>query len=145
MKIKEIRELTTEELLNKIEELKEELFNLRFANATGNLEKPSRIKEIRKTIARIKMVIRERDENKRKEIVGIVISDKNDKTITVKVETYRKHPLYNKRVKSSKKYTAHDELNKAKVGDKVRIVETRPLSKTKRYELVEIVEEAIIL
>ena len=84
-------------------------------------------------------------ENKRKEIVGIVISDKNDKTITVKVETYRKQPLYNKRVKSSKKYTAHDELNKAKVGDKVRIVETRPLSKTKRYELVEIVEEAIIL
>ena len=63
MKIKEIRELTTEELLNKIEELKEELFNLRFANATGNLEKPSRIKEIRKTIARIKMVIREREIN----------------------------------------------------------------------------------
>ena len=61
MKIKEIRELTTEELLNKIEELKEELFNLRFANATGNLEKPSRIKVIRKTIARIKMVIRERE------------------------------------------------------------------------------------
>ena len=66
MKIKEIRELTTEELLNKIEELKEELFNLRFANATGNLEKPSRIKEIRKTIARIKMVIREREINRRK-------------------------------------------------------------------------------
>ena len=63
MKIKEIRELTTEELLNKIEELKEELFNLRFANATGNLEKPSRIHEIRKTIARIKMVIREREIN----------------------------------------------------------------------------------
>lgn len=63
MKIKEIIELTTEELLNKIEELKEELFNLRFANATGNLEKPSRIKEIRKTIARIKMVIREREIN----------------------------------------------------------------------------------
>ena len=65
MKISEIRELTTEELTNKIEEYKEELFNLRFANATGNLEKPSRIKEIRKTIARIKMVIRERElENK---------------------------------------------------------------------------------
>ena len=63
MKIKEIRELTTEELLNKMEELKEELFNLRFANATGNLEKPSRINEIRKTIARIKMVIREREIN----------------------------------------------------------------------------------
>ncbi len=61
MKISEIRELTTEELTKKIEELKEELFNLRFANATGNLEKPSRVKEIRKTIARIKMVIRERE------------------------------------------------------------------------------------
>ena len=61
MKISEIRELTTEELTKKIEELKEELFNLRFANATGNLEKPSRIKEIRKTIARIKMVIRQRE------------------------------------------------------------------------------------
>lgn len=84
-------------------------------------------------------------EKKRKELIGIVTSDKNDKTITVTISTYRKHPLYNKRVKYSKKYTAHDELNKAKVGDKVRIVETRPLSKTKRYELVEIVEEAIIL
>ena len=84
-------------------------------------------------------------QKKRKELIGIVVSDKNDKTITVKTETYRKHPLYNKRVKDSKKYTAHDEFNKAKVGDKVRIVETRPLSKSKRYELVEIVEEAIIL
>lgn len=61
MKINEIRELTTEELNKKLEELKEELFNLRFASATGNLEKPSRIREIRKTIARIKMVIRERE------------------------------------------------------------------------------------
>ena len=84
-------------------------------------------------------------ESKKKEIVGIVVSDKNDKTITVREETYRKHPLYGKRVKVSKKYTAHDEANKAKVGDKVRIPETRPLSKMKRYELVEIVEEAIVL
>ena len=65
MKISEIRELTTEELVKKQEELKEELFNLRFASATGNLEKPSKIKEARKTIARIKMIIREREiENK---------------------------------------------------------------------------------
>ena len=84
-------------------------------------------------------------ESKKKEIVGIVVSDKNDKTITVREETYQKHPLYGKRVKVSKKYTAHDEANKAKVGDKVRIAETRPLSKMKRYELVEIIEEAIIL
>ena len=60
MKIKEIRELTTEELLNKIEELKEELFNLRFANATGNLEKPSRIHELRKDVARMKTILAER-------------------------------------------------------------------------------------
>ena len=65
MKAKELRELTTEELLKKVEELKAELYNLRFANATGNLEKPSKIKEDRKTIARIKMIISEREkENK---------------------------------------------------------------------------------
>ena len=84
-------------------------------------------------------------EHKHKEIIGTVTSAANDKTITVTVETYKKSPLYGKRVKSSKKYTAHDEENKAKVGDRVRIVETRPISKTKRYKLVEIVEEAIIL
>ena len=80
-----------------------------------------------------------------RELVGKVVSAKNDKTITVLVETHKKHPLYGKRVKYSKKYTAHDEKNEAKIGDKVRIVETRPLSKMKRYRLVEIVEKAIIL
>jgi len=84
-------------------------------------------------------------ENKHKGLVGTVTSAANDKTITVTVETYKKSPLYGKRIKSSKKYRAHDEENKAKVGDRVRIVETRPISKTKRYKLVEIVEEAIIL
>ena len=78
-------------------------------------------------------------------IVGTVVSDKTDKTITVLVETYRKDPLYGKRVKYSKKYAAHDENNEAKVGDKVRIVETRPLSRTKHFRLVEIIEKAIIL
>ena len=83
-------------------------------------------------------------EKKKRELIGVVVSDKADKTITVKVETYKKDPLYNKRVKYSKKYTAHDENNTAKVGDKVRLVATRPLSKTKRYELAEIIEKAII-
>ena len=81
----------------------------------------------------------------KKELIGTVVSNSADKTITVKVETYRKHPLYGKRVKHSKKYAAHDENNIAKIGDKVRIVETRPLSKTKKFKLVEVVEEAIIL
>ena len=84
-------------------------------------------------------------EKRKQELVGKVVSDKNDKTITVLVETYKKDPLYGKRVKSSKKYTAHDEKNEAKVGDTVRIVETRPLSKSKHFRLVEIVEKAIIL
>lgn len=83
--------------------------------------------------------------NKRNQIYGRVISDKNDKTITVVVETYREDPLYGKRIKYTKKYRAHDEENKAKIGDKVLIEETRPLSKTKSYKLVSIVEEAIIL
>ena len=79
------------------------------------------------------------------ELVGKVVSDKTDKTITVLVETYKKDPLYGKRVKSSKKYAVHDEKNSAKVGDTVRIVETRPLSKTKYFSLKEIVKEAVIL
>ena len=85
------------------------------------------------------------NENVKRELIGVVVSDKADKTITVKVETYKKDPIYKKRIKYSKKYTAHDEKNLAKVGDKVRLVATRPLSKTKRYELVEIIEKAIVL
>ena len=85
------------------------------------------------------------EETKRMSLVGKVVSAKNDKTITVLVETYKKHPLYGKRVKYSKKYTAHDAENKAKEGDTVRIRSTRPLSKTKRYELVEVLIEAVIL
>ena len=84
-------------------------------------------------------------ETKRTELKGVVVSAKCDKTITVLVETYKNHPLYGKRVKYSKKYKAHDEENVAKEGYTVRIASTRPLSKTKRYELVEVVEKAVIL
>lgn len=82
---------------------------------------------------------------KRPELIGKVVSATNNKTITVLVETSKPHPLYNKRVKYSKKYAAHDEENKAKVGDTVKIRMTKPLSKTKRYELVEILVRAVIL
>jgi small subunit ribosomal protein S17 len=82
---------------------------------------------------------------KRQELVGKVVSAKNNKTITVLVETYKKHPLYGKRVKYSKKYAVHDENNTAKVGDTVKIRSTRPLSKTKRFELVEVLIDAVIL
>ena len=84
-------------------------------------------------------------ETKRAELIGKVVSAKCDKTITVLVETYKNHPLSGKRVKYSKKYVAHDENNVAKEGDTVRIAATRPLSKTKRFELVKVVEEAVIL
>jgi small subunit ribosomal protein S17 len=85
------------------------------------------------------------ERNQRKVYTGRVVSDKMDKTITVVVETYKTHKLYGKRVRYSKKYKAHDELNTAKVGDIVKIMETRPLSATKRFRLVEIVEEAVII
>ena len=81
----------------------------------------------------------------KQELVGKVVSDKTDKTITVLVETHKKHPLYGKRVKYSKKYAAHDEKNEAKIGDTVRIRMTKPISKTKRYELVSVIEKAVIL
>ena len=84
-------------------------------------------------------------ERTKKTFSGRVVSDKTDKTITVLIESYKVHPLYGKRVKYSKKYAAHDENNQAKVGDIVRVVATKPLSKTKRFSLVEIVEEAVIL
>ena len=84
-------------------------------------------------------------EKRTQELVGKVVSASSDKTITVLVETYKKDTLYGKSVKYSKKYAAHDEKNEASVGDTVRIIETRPLSKTKHFRLVEIVEKAIIL
>ena len=81
-------------------------------------------------------------EKVRKFFTGNVVSDANDKTITVLVTTYKKHPLYGKRVISSKKFRAHDEKNEAKNGDVVKITECRPLSATKRFRLVEIVEKS---
>ncbi|HZG86991.1 30S ribosomal protein S17 [Paenibacillus sp.] len=85
------------------------------------------------------------ERNLRKEQIGKVVSDKMDKTIVVAVETYKKHELYHKRIKYTKKFKAHDENNEAQIGDTVRIMETRPLSKDKRWRLVEIVEKAVIV
>jgi len=85
------------------------------------------------------------ERNTRKVYIGKVVSDKEDKTIKVVISTHRKHPLYGKNVEYSKKLTAHDENNEAKVGDTVKIMETRPLSKTKRFRLIEVVEKAVIL
>ena len=82
------------------------------------------------------------ERNRKRVIVGTVVSTKNLKTITVEVSLSEKHPLYKKNFKSTRKFRAHDENNEAKVGDTVRIVETRPLSATKRFRLVEITKRA---
>lgn len=78
----------------------------------------------------------------RKERVGVVSSNKMDKTITVAVKWKEKHPIYGKFVNKTKKYHAHDEKNECNIGDTVRIMETRPLSRTKRWRLVNIIESA---
>ena len=85
------------------------------------------------------------ERSNRKVYRGTVVSDKMDKTITIIVETKKTHPLYGKRVKYSKKFKAHDENNEARIGDRVEIMETRPLSATKRFRLVKIIEKAEVL
>ena len=82
------------------------------------------------------------ERNLRKVMVGKVVSDKMDKTVVVAVETSVRHKVYNKIVKRTYKLKAHDEQNECKIGDTVKVMETRPLSKSKRYRLVEIVEKA---
>ncbi len=81
------------------------------------------------------------ERNLRKTKLGVVSSNKMDKTITVKVERKVKHPLYGKFVKKSTKFHAHDEKNECSIGDTVKIMESRPLSKTKRWRLVEVIEK----
>ncbi|MBO4367313.1 MAG: 30S ribosomal protein S17 [Clostridia bacterium] len=80
--------------------------------------------------------------NIRKTRVGIVVSDKMDKTVTVEIRTHVSHPLLKKTMSSTEKFKAHDEKNECGIGDTVRIMETRPLSKTKRWRVVEIIEKA---
>lgn len=84
------------------------------------------------------------ERNLRKVMIGTVVSDKMDKTVVVAVETSVRHKVYKKTVKRTYKLKAHDEENTCKVGDKVKVMETRPLSKDKRWRVVEIVEKAII-
>jgi len=82
------------------------------------------------------------ERNKRKEMVGIVVSNKMDKTVSVAVERKTQHPLYKRVIKKTNTFKAHDEDNQCNEGDKVRIMETRPLSKTKRWRVIDIIEKA---
>lgn len=82
------------------------------------------------------------ERNQRKTIIGTVVSDKMDKTIVVAVNTFVSHSLYSKQMKKNTKFKAHDENNECNIGDKVKIMETKPISKEKRWRVVEILERA---
>ena len=152
MKANEIRKLSAAELDSKLADLKKDLFMLRMQHATNQLDNPLRIADVKKDIARIKTIIRENETKEtamsettrafRKTRVGTVISDKMDKTIVVAIATNVQHPLYHKIIKRTYKLKAHDEKNEAGIGDTVKVMECRPLSKDKRWRLVEIVEKA---
>ena len=170
----ELDEMTDVDLESKLREAKEELFNLRFQAATGQLESHGRLRTVKKDIARIYTVVRERElgirvtpagdsgrqrgrcrvmseqttetpaqgRKDRKVREGLVVSDKMDKTVVVSVEDRRKHPRYGKVMRQTARLKAHDENNECGIGDRVQIMETRPLSATKRWRLVKILEKA---
>ena len=128
MKATEIRDMTQSELNAKLADLKAELFNLRFQHAINQLDNPMRIKAVKKDIARIK--------------TGKVVSNKMDKTVVVAIKDNVKHPLYKKIIKRTVKLKAHDADNACGIGDKVQVMETRPISKDKRWRVTTIIEKA---
>ena len=152
----ELRGMIYSELEEALAEAKEELFNLRFQLATNQLDNTTRIRDVRRDVSRIRTVMREQEiaefyrpagaavtERARRQVrVGIVVSDARDKTVTVEVVDSKRHPKYGKTISARSRYHAHDQQNDANVGDTVRIVETRPTSKTKRWRVSEIVERA---
>ncbi|MCG8566880.1 MAG: 30S ribosomal protein S17, partial [Desulfobacterales bacterium] len=79
----------------------------------------------------------------KKELIGLIVSDKMDKSVVVQVERFVQHPVYKKYIKRYKKYHAHDERNECNIGDEVKIIETRPLSKLKRFRVAEILKKAV--
>jgi len=157
MKVKkvkeELKELSDKDLQERVEAEISELNQLKISHSINPLDNPDSIKQKRKNIARILTELRARQlkksittymetRNLRKERIGVVFSNKMDKTVTVAVKWKEKHPIYGKFVNKTKKFHVHDEKNECNIGDTVRIMETRPLSKTKRWRLVEIIERA---
>ena len=167
LKAHELDEMNNTDLEARLREAKEELFNLRFQAATGQLESHGRLRTVKKDIARIYTVVRERElgirsdpgretrtrrprrraltherdraattRNTRKVREGLVVSDKMDKTVVVEVEDRVKHALYGKVMRRTSRLKAHDETNDCGIGDRVQLMETRPLSATKRWRVV---------
>ena len=135
MKASEVRAMSTEQLNEKLSGLKKDLFYLRMQHATNQLDNPQKIVETKRDIARVKTVLREQE-------LKAAPEKQMDKTIVVAIEDRVQHPLYKKIMGRTYKLKAHDEQNQCNIGDKVKVMETRPLSKDKRWRLVEIIEKA---
>lgn len=152
MKLSEMREKTVEELQSAIADWKKDLFTYKMQLSTHKLENTALISKTKTLIAQAKTVIknhlqrmktkRRRYKMPKKERQGTVISNKMDKTIVVKVANYEPHPKYKKIMETNKNYKVHDENNVGNIGDTVKIVESKPISGTKRWTLAEVVEKA---
>lgn len=147
MKAQELRTKSVEELNAELVNLLGEQFKLRMQAATGQLQQTHQLKQVRRSIAQVKTVLTERRvvmTDKIRSVQGKVVSDKMDKSFVVAIERKVKHPLYGKFIRRTTKLHVHDENNEAKLGDVVEIKECRPLSKTKSWTLVRVVEKAVI-
>lgn len=152
MKIAEIREIPANELAERIDAEEAKYRQMLLNHSISPLENPAQIKTQRRMIAQMKrcsvswnlkiIMVQMEARKLRKTRQGVVISNKMDKTIVVAAKFKEKHPIYGKFVSKTKKYHVHDEKNDCNVGDTVQIMETRPLSKTKRWRVIEIVERA---
>ena len=138
MKAEDLKTKTEDELKKLLLDARKEQMNLRFQMANGQLEKTHGFRQVRRNIAKIKHSWRklrpprkEKAKMPRRILEGDVVSDQNDKTITVLVERRFRHPVYKKYIKKTTKYRAHDEANAHKIGDRVSIIECRPISKNK--------------
>ena len=158
MKAQKVRDLDDNELKQQLREMDEQLFRLKFQMSMGQMDGLKKVRAMRKDRARIYTILRERELRRRREEitwpneqakqgiknekVGQVVSTKMQKTIVVEVSRRVPHPLYKRIIGKRKKFYAHDEEGTAKMGDVVRIVECRPLSKLKRWRLAEVVRRA---
>ncbi len=152
-KQEELIELSGKDLKERLDAEMIALTRMRINHSITPLDNSGLLKEKRRDIARINTELRARElkknnnremetRNLRKERIGVVFSNKMDKTVTVAVKWKEKHPIYGKFVNKTRKFHAHDEKNDCNIGDTVRIMETRPLSKKKRWRVVEVIERA---
>ena len=139
----DLAELSMGELIDELKATKQEALNLRFRNATGQLDNTAEIGKVRSDMTdAVEEMTETTDRAARKVREGTVISNKMDKTAVVEVVDRVRHAKYNKFVLRTKKLHAHDEANDVNIGDKVRVMETRPLSKKKRWRVTDVLERA---